>query len=80
MGHSVEWPQERSSHAATHLSGPLFVIVGGMDKPYNSLHAFLPHVPLLRKNKIFEVGALLINLPYVPLLRITNFLNWRAFN
>ena len=34
----MEWPWERSSHAATHLSGPLFVIVGGMDKPYNSLH------------------------------------------
>ena len=32
IGHSVEWPQERSHHAATHLSGPLFVIVGGMDK------------------------------------------------
>ena len=34
----MEWPQERSSHAATHLSGPLFVIVGGMDKSYNSLN------------------------------------------
>ena len=30
--HSVEWPLERSSHAATHLSGSLFVIVGGEDK------------------------------------------------
>ena len=29
MGDSVKWPQERHSHAATHLSGPLFVIVGG---------------------------------------------------
>ena len=34
----MEWPQERSSHAATHLSGSLFVIVGGMDKSYNSLN------------------------------------------
>ena len=25
-------PQRRSHHAATHLSGPLFMIVGGMDK------------------------------------------------
>ena len=29
IGHSVEWPKERSHHAATHLSGLLFVIVGG---------------------------------------------------
>ena len=28
-GYLVDWPQERTSHAATHLSGPLFVIVGG---------------------------------------------------
>ena len=25
----MEWPQRKSFHAATHLSGPLFVIVGG---------------------------------------------------
>ena len=31
IGHSVEWPRERSHHAATHLSGPSFVIVGGLD-------------------------------------------------
>ena len=30
IGHSVEWPQERSSHSATHLSGSKFVIVGGV--------------------------------------------------
>ena len=35
VSHSVEWPQERrSSHAASHLSGPLFVIVGGAGKSY----------------------------------------------
>ena len=38
MGHSVEWPRERSSHAATHLSGPLFVIVGGEDLSYDILN------------------------------------------
>ena len=32
IGHSVEWPQKRTHYAATHLSGPLFVIVGGMDQ------------------------------------------------
>ena len=31
IGHSIEWPKEKSHHAATHLSGPLFVIVGGLD-------------------------------------------------
>ena len=29
VGRSVECPQARYSHAATHLSGPLFVIMGG---------------------------------------------------
>ena len=33
IGHSVEWPRKISRHAATHLSGPLFVIVGGLG-PY----------------------------------------------
>ena len=33
----MEWPQERSSRAATHLSDSLFVIVGGMDKSYRTL-------------------------------------------
>ena len=28
IGHSVEWPEKRMHHAATHLSGSLFVIVG----------------------------------------------------
>ena len=32
IGHNVEWPLERSIHAATHLSGKLFVIVGGQDQ------------------------------------------------
>ena len=32
IGHSVEWPKERNHHAATHLHGPLFVIVGGMGR------------------------------------------------
>ena len=36
MDYSVEWPRESSSHAATHLSGPLFVIVGGEDKYYHT--------------------------------------------
>ena len=35
---SIEWPLERSSHAVTHLSGPLFVIVGGMDQSYGTLN------------------------------------------
>ena len=34
---SIEWPLERSHHAATHLSGPLFVIVGGLDQSYHTL-------------------------------------------
>ena len=34
----MEWPQERSSHAATHLSGSLFVIVGGEDLSYDILN------------------------------------------
>ena len=29
IDHSVEWPEKRMHHAATHLSGSLFVIVGG---------------------------------------------------
>ena len=29
IGHSVEWPPEKSDHAATHFFGSLFVIVGG---------------------------------------------------
>ena len=28
---SVEWPEERYSHAATCVSGPLLVIMGGVD-------------------------------------------------
>ena len=35
---SVKWPQTRSSHAATHLSGSLFVIVGGEDESYDTLN------------------------------------------
>ena len=35
---SVKWPQTRSSHAATHLSGSLFVIVGGVDYSYHTLN------------------------------------------
>ena len=38
VGHSVEWPQERSHHAATHLSGPLFVIIGGLGQSYDILY------------------------------------------
>ena len=29
IGRSVEWPKARRHRVATHLSGPLFVIVGG---------------------------------------------------
>ena len=32
IGLSVEWPLGRSHHAATHLFGPLFVIIGGLDE------------------------------------------------
>ena len=35
---SVEWPQKRTHHAATHLSGPLFVIVGGEYQPFHTLN------------------------------------------
>ena len=38
IGLSVEWPQKRNHHAATHLSGPLFVIVGGEDESYDTLN------------------------------------------
>ena len=34
----MEWPQERSHHAATRLSGPLFVIIGGLGQSYNILN------------------------------------------
>ena len=32
IGHSVKYPQGRTHHAVTHLSGPSFVIVGGLDQ------------------------------------------------
>ena len=38
IGHSVERPQERNHHAATHLSGPLFVVVGGEYQPFRTLN------------------------------------------
>ena len=38
IGHSVEWSQKRSYHAATHLSGPLFVIVGGEGQYFDTLN------------------------------------------
>ena len=34
----MEFPQKRSHHAATHLSGPLFVIVGGMGQSSDTLN------------------------------------------
>ena len=36
--YSVEWPQQRTNHAATHLSGSLFVIVGGLARSYHILN------------------------------------------
>ena len=36
--YSVEWPQKRTNHAATHLSGSLFVIVGGLAQSYHILN------------------------------------------
>ena len=38
IGHPVEWPHRRSHHAATHLSGPLFVIVGGLNQSGHTLN------------------------------------------
>ena len=38
IGHSVEYPSGRSDHAATHFSGPLFVIVGGRDRSIHSIN------------------------------------------
>ena len=38
FGHSVEWPLKRSHHAAIHLSGSLFVIVGGVDQYTRTLY------------------------------------------
>ena len=38
IGHSVEWPRERHNHAGTHLSCPLFVIVGGLDQYGSTLN------------------------------------------
>ena len=38
ISHSVAWPQKRNRHVATHLSGSLFVIKGGMDLSYRTLN------------------------------------------
>ena len=34
---SLEWPEKRYSHAATCVSGPLLVIIGGMDNKIGTI-------------------------------------------
>ena len=29
VSQSVEWPEERYAHAAAHITGPMFVMIGG---------------------------------------------------
>ena len=60
IDHSVEWPQGIISHAATRLSGPLFVIVGGL---YQFEMWLCDTTTKLWKNVLFR--SLLINLSII---------------
>ena len=62
IGHSVEWPRKRIHHAATHLSGPLFVLVGGVDQYAHTLKDMwlCDTTTKLWKNVLFLVTVLCV--------------------
>ena len=31
ISQSVQWPERRRAHAASHITGPMFVMIGGFD-------------------------------------------------
>ena len=58
VGHSVEWPTGRLNHAAAHLSGSLFAIVGGEVQHGNILNdMWLCDTTLKLREKVYVCSA-----------------------
>ena len=79
---SLQWPQTRRIHAASHLFGSLFVIVGGVDYSYHTLNDMwlCDTTTKLWKKVLFclFLCALFYGLPQVTILYVGQMhLNWQ---